>query len=44
MRYRTMRRVDYLTGTQERSLRCIRQHIAGHGRGRRCSRSARPSA
>ncbi|MFI0813205.1 LexA family protein [Streptomyces echinatus] len=26
-----MYRVDYLTDTQERVLRCIRQHIAEHG-------------
>lgn len=26
-----MHRVDYLTDTQERILRCIRQHIADHG-------------
>ncbi|MFF4402499.1 LexA family protein [Streptomyces sp. NPDC001480] len=26
-----MRRVDYLTDTQERNLRCIRRHIADHG-------------
>ncbi|WP_048910777.1 LexA family protein [Streptomyces sp. NRRL WC-3744] len=26
-----MHRVDYLTHTQERILRCIRQHIADHG-------------
>ncbi|WP_030989965.1 LexA family protein [Streptomyces sp. NRRL WC-3744] len=26
-----MHRVDYLTETQERILRCIRQHIADHG-------------
>ncbi|MFF9527480.1 hypothetical protein ACF1DV_36760 [Streptomyces achromogenes] len=27
-----MRRVDHLTGTQERILRCIRRHIADHGK------------
>ncbi|MFF8908755.1 LexA family protein [Streptomyces olivaceoviridis] len=32
MLYRTMHRVDYLTGTQERIVRRIRQRIAGHGR------------
>ena len=26
-----MHRVDYLTDTQERILRCIRRHIADHG-------------
>ncbi len=26
-----MHRVDYLTVTQERIVRCIRQHIADHG-------------
>ncbi|MFF4401725.1 hypothetical protein [Streptomyces sp. NPDC001480] len=26
-----MHRVDYLTDTKERILRCIRQHIADHG-------------
>ncbi|MEU3957577.1 hypothetical protein AB0F45_35710 [Streptomyces achromogenes] len=27
-----MCRVDHLTGTQERILRCIRRHIADHGK------------